>query len=250
MDFAKVDVQIRDTTGKGAARRMRAAGKVPGVLYGRKEKPISLTFDPLVLVRSLDKERRRNTVFSLALGGNGSSGAITAMIRDVQFDPMSRNIVHVDFQRVSLEEEIRVDVPIVLKGTPVGVVNGGNLHHNVHQLTIAAKPADIPLRIEYDVSALNLGQAVHVSDLTLPKGVRALLDPKVSLASVVAPRADKADEAAAAAPAAGAEGATAAPEGGAAAAPATGKGAPAGGKKEGEKGAAAPAGGKEEKKGK
>jgi large subunit ribosomal protein L25 len=243
MDFAKVDVQIRESTGKGSARRMRAAGKVPGVLYGRKEEPISLTFDPLALVRSLDKERRRNTVFSLNLGAERGSD-ITAMIREVQFDPLSRNIVHVDFQRVSLDEDIRVLVPIVLKGTPVGVVNGGNLHHNIHQLPIAAKPADIPLRIEYDVSGLALGQAVHASDLKLPPGVRTLLDPKASLASVVAPRADKADEAAAAAPAAGAEGAAAAPAEGGAAAPA------AGGKKEGEKGAAAAPAGKEEKKGK
>jgi large subunit ribosomal protein L25 len=242
MDFAKVDVQIRETKGKGAARRMRAAGKVPAVLYGRKEEPVSLSFDPLALVRSMDKERRRNTVFSLNLGGNGS-GEITAMIRDVQFDPMSRNIVHVDFQRVSLDEEVRVSVPIVLKGTPVGVVNGGNLHHNIHQVPIAAKPANIPLRIEYDVSALAMGQAVHASDLKFPPGVRTLLDPKASLASVVAPRADKVEEAAAA-PAAGAEGAAAPAEGGAAAAPA------AGAKKEGDKGAAAPAAGKEEKKGK
>ena len=134
-------------------------------------------------------------------------------------------------------------MPLVLKGTPVGVVNGGNLHHNVHDIAVAAKPAAIPLKIEYDVSALNIGDAVHVSDLKLPTGVRPLLDPKTSLASVVAPRAEKVEEAAPAA--ATAEGAAAAPAEGAAPA--------AGGKKEGEKGgAAAPAAaGKEgEKKGK
>jgi large subunit ribosomal protein L25 len=241
MDFAKVDVEIRQDKGKGNARRTRAQGKVPGVLYGRKEQPLSLALDPLGLVRSMDKERRRNTVFSLQMSGDGAKGAVTAMIREVQIDPLSRKIVHVDFLRVSLDEEVRVTVPLVLKGTPVGVVNGGNLHQAAHDVPIAAKPSDIPLRIEYDVSGLNMGQAVHVSDLRLEKGLRALLDPKTSLASVVAPRADKTEEAAPAA--AAAEGAAAAPAEGAAAA--------AGGKKEGDKGAAAPAAGKEgEKKGK
>jgi len=244
MDFAKVDAEIRQQYGKGNARRTRAQGKVPAVLYGRKEQPLPLNVDPLALVRSMDKERRRNTVFSLAVSGDGASGPVTAMIRDVQFDPISRKIIHVDFLRVSLEEEVRVTVPLVLKGTPVGVVNGGNLHHAVHELPIAARPAAIPLKIEIDVSGLNIGQAVHVSDLKLDTGVRALLDGKSSLASVVAPRAEKVEETAAAAP--GTEGAAAAPAEGAAA-PAAGAAA---GKKEGEKGAAAAPAKETEKKGK
>jgi large subunit ribosomal protein L25 len=243
-DLAKVDVEIRQENGKGNARRTRAAGKVPAVLYGRKEQPVPINVDPLALVRSLDKERRRNTVFSLAINGDGAAGPVTAMIRDVQFDPVSRKIVHVDFLRVSLDEEVRVTVPLHLKGTPVGVVNGGNLHHAVYELPIAAKPTAIPLKIEIDVSGLNIGQAVHVSDLKLGAGVRALLAPKASLASVVAPRQEKVEEAAAAAP--GAEGAAATPAEGAAA-PAAG----AAGKKEGEKAPAAAAPAKEaEKKGK
>jgi large subunit ribosomal protein L25 len=242
MDFAKVDVEVRKEFGKGNARRTRAKGKIPAVLYGQREQPLSLALDPLALVRSMDKERRRNTVFSLKVAGEGAPADVTAMIREVQIDPMSRKIMHVDFQRVSLDEEVRVTVPLVLKGTPVGVVNGGNLHHNVYDIPVAAKPGAIPLRIEIDVSGLNIGQAVHVSDLKLEAGVRALLDAKNSLASVVAPRAEKIEEAAPAA-AAGAEGAAAAPAEGA---------APAAGGKEGDKkGAAAPAAGKEgEKKGK
>jgi large subunit ribosomal protein L25 len=242
MDFAKVNAEIRQGTGKGNARRTRAAGKVPGVLYGRKEAPLSLSLDPRLLVKSMDKERRRNTVFALALTGDGAPGEVTAMIRDVQIDPLSQAIVHVDFLRVSLEEEVRVTVPLVLKGNPVGVVNGGQLHHSVHRLAVAAKPAAIPAKLEVDVSGLNIGQAVHASDLKLPPGVRALVDAKLGLASVVAPRAEKEEAAAAApvegaaAPAAGAEGAPAAAAG--AAAPAAA----------GAKGAAAPAGKDEKKK--
>jgi large subunit ribosomal protein L25 len=232
MDFAKVSVEVRNESGKGAARRARAVGKVPGVLYGHKEAPVTITIDPHALVKSLDKERKRNTVFSLAVGSNSS---ITAMIRDVQIDPMSRRIMHVDFIRVSMDEEVKVTVPLILTGTPVGVVNGGNLHQGMHSVPLAAKPDAIPTKLQLDVSALNIGEALHASDLKLDAGVRVLLDPKEALASVVMPRAEKVEEAAAAAPA---EGAAAAPAEGAAAA---GAAAPAAGDKA--------AAGKDEKKG-
>jgi large subunit ribosomal protein L25 len=243
MDFAKVDAEVRQETGKGNARRTRAAGRVPAVLYGRREQPLSLSLDPLALVRSLDKERKRNTVFSLKVADGGKATDVTAMIRDVQIDPLSRRITHVDFLRVDLEDEVRVLVPLVLVGTPAGVIDGGNLHHNVHSIPIAAKPAAIPTKIELDVSKLKIGEALHVSDLKLPAGMRALLEAKAGLASVVAPRAEKVEEAAAAAPA----------EGAAAAAPAAGEaakgkeGAPAAGGDK--KAAAAPAAaGKDDKK--
>jgi large subunit ribosomal protein L25 len=235
MDFAKVSVEVRNESGKGSARRARAAGKVPGILYGHKEPPVTLTVDPLALVKSLDKERKRNTVFALAVGSDKS---ITAMIRDVQIDPMSRKIMHVDFIRVSMDEEVKVTVPLHLTGTPVGVVNGGNLHQGMHAVPLAAKPDAIPTKLELNVSALEIGQALHASDLKLGAGVRVLLDPKEALASVVMPRAEKIEEAAAAAPA---EGAAAAPAEGAAA-PAAGAAAPAAGDK-------AAAGAKDEKKG-
>jgi large subunit ribosomal protein L25 len=235
MDFAKVSVEVRTQSGKGSARRARAAGKCPGILYGHKEPPVSLIVDPHALVKSLDKERKRNTVFSLAVAGNGATKDVTAMIRDVQIDALSRALIHVDFIRVSMDEEVKVTVPLVLRGMPVGVVNGGNLHQSMHELPIAAKPDAIPTKLEIDVSALNIGEGLHASDLKLAAGVRVLLDPKEPLASVVAPRAEKVEEVAAVVPA---EGAAATPAEGAA-----GAAAPAAG---GEKAAA---GGKEEKKG-
>jgi large subunit ribosomal protein L25 len=234
MDFAKVSVEVRNESGKGSARRARAAGKVPGILYGHKEPPVTLSVDPLALVKSLDKERKRNTVFALAVGTDKS---ITAMIRDVQIDPMSRKIMHVDFIRVSMDEEVKVTVPLLLTGIPVGVVNGGNLHQGMHAVPLAAKPDAIPTKLELNVSALEIGEALHASDLQLGAGVRVLLDPKEALASVVMPRAEKVEEAAAAAPV---EGAAATPaEGAAAAAGATPAAA----------GDKAAAGAKDEKKG-
>ena len=239
MDFAKVNVEIRRETGKGSARRARAAGRVPAVLYGKSADAIALSVDPLALQRSLDKERKRNTVFSLQVA-DSQTGAkteeVTAMLREVQIDPLSRQVLHIDFMRISLDDEVRVTVPLALIGLPKGVKDGGNLHQSVHMLAIAAKPAAIPNKIELDVSGLSIGEALHVSDLKLAPGVRALLEAKEALASVVAPKAEKeaevaVDAAAAegAAPAAGAAaGAAPGKEGEAAAAPAAGaKGAPA-----------------------
>jgi large subunit ribosomal protein L25 len=231
MDFAKVSVEVRTESGKGVSRRARASGKVPGVLYGHKEPPVTLTVDPHALLKSLDKEKKRNTVFSLAVGSDKS---ITAMIRDFQIDPLSRQLIHVDFIRVSMDEQVKVTVPLKLIGTPVGVVNGGQLHQSLYTLPVAAKPAAIPSKLEIDVSGLNIGEALHASDLKLAADVRVLLDPKEALASVVMPRAEKIEEAAVAAPV---EGAAAAPaEGEKGAAPAAGgdkAAAPAAGDKKG-----------------
>jgi large subunit ribosomal protein L25 len=243
MDFAKVNVEIRRETGKGSARRARAAGRVPAVLYGRTADALSLSVDPLALQRSLDKEKRRNTVFSLQLSQDGKAEEITAMLREVQIDPLSRQVLHIDFLRISLDEEVRVTVPLSLVGTPKGVIDGGNLHQSVHMLAVAAKPTAIPTKIELDVSGLSIGEALHVSDLKLAAGVRALLEAKEALASVVAPKAEKeAEVAAEAAPAEGAAapaaGAAAGKEGkeGEAAAPAAGGKAAAGAKAGGDKG--------------
>jgi len=233
MEFAKVNVDVRSAAKKGAARRVRSGGAVPGVLYGRKREPLAVTFNEKELLSSLDKEKRRNTVLKLNVrpaDGKSAAEEVTAMVRDAQIHPLSRRLVHVDFLAVDLNAEVHVTVPLVLTGKAVGVTNGGNLHQSMYMVPVAAKPAAIPTKLEVDVSALDIGDALHVSDLKLGDGVRVVLDAKEAIASVVAPKAEKVEEAAAApvegavpaegaaAPAAGG----AAPAAGAAAAPAAG----------------------------
>jgi len=241
MDFAKVNVEIRGGIGKGGSRKVRAAGKVPGVVYGLKVEPVTVTFNEKELLTSLDKEKRRNTVLELSITGDGGkSEKVTAMLREAQINPLSRRLVHVDFLRVDLDSEVHVTVPLVLTGKAIGTTNGGNLHQSLHVIPIAAKPAAIPTKLEVDVTPLEIGDALHVSDLKLGEGVRALLDPRDAIASVVAPKAEKVE-----AEAAPVEGAV--PAEGAAGAPAAAGAAPAAGAAAGKEGAAA---GKEEKKGK
>ena len=238
MELSKVNVDVRSAAKKGAARRVRSGGSVPGVLYGRKREPIAVTFNEKELISSLDKDKRRNTVLTLTVRDGGKSEDVTAMVRDAQINPLSRRLVHVDFLAVDLNAEVKVTVPLVLTGKPVGVTNGGNLHQSMHMVPVAAKPAAIPTKLEVDVSALDIGDALHVSDLKLGAGVRVALDAKEAIASVVAPKAEKVEEVAAA-PVEGAVPAEgAAPAAGAAgAAPGAAPGA-----------AAPAAGGKEEKK--
>jgi large subunit ribosomal protein L25 len=240
MEFSKVNVDVRSAAKKGAARKVRSGGAVPGVLYGRKREPLAVTFNEKELLKSLDKEKRRNTVLKLTVrtqggkDGKGTTEEVTAMVRDAQINPLSRRLVHVDFLAVDLDAEVHVTVPLVLTGKAVGVTNGGNLHQSMHMIPVAAKPALIPTKLEVDVSALDIGDALHASDLKLGEGVRVVLDAKEAIASVVAPKAEKVEEVAAA-PVEGAVPAEgAAPAAGAAgAAPAAAGAAPAaGGKKE------------------
>jgi large subunit ribosomal protein L25 len=241
MEFAKVNIEVRSQVGKGGAHKVRAGGKVPGVLYGQKVPPVAVTFDEKSLLTSLDKEKRRNTVLSLQLESGGKTESVTAMVRDAQIDPLSQRLIHVDFLRLDLEAEVTVTVPLVLTGKAIGTTSGGQLHQSLHTLLVAAKPAAIPTKIEADVTALDMGDALHVSDLKLGAGVRALLDPKDAVASVVAPKAEKVEEAAAApvegaVPAEGAAAAGAAPAAGgdkAGAAPAAGAKKEGGGEKKG-----------------
>ncbi len=244
LNFAKVSVEVRQQRGKGGAHKVRAAGKVPGVLYGRRADPVAVSLDARLLVKALDKDRRRNTVFTLTLTGGAATEEVTAMIKDAQIDPISQALMHVDFLRVDLDQEVHVTVPLALVGKAVGVVNGGQLHQSMHVLSIAAKPAAIPTKIEVDVSGLDIGEAVHVSDLKLAQGIRALIDAKEAVASVVAPKAEKVE--AEAAPVEGAAPAADAAAGDKAAAGGDKAAAGAAGAKGGDKAAAAPK--KEEKK--
>ena len=198
MEFAKVNVDVRSAAKKGGARKVRSGGAVPGVLYGRNREPLAVSFNEKELVTSLDKEKRRNTVLKLTVREAGKSEEVTAMVRDAQINPLSRRLVHVDFLAVDLNAEVTVNVPLILTGKAIGVTNGGNLHLSMHMIPVAAKPALIPTKVEVDVSALDIGDALHASDLKLGEGVRVVLDAKEAIASVVAPKAEKVEEAAAA----------------------------------------------------
>ena len=173
----------RDRLGKGGARKARAAGQIPGVLYGHGEQPVPVAVSAAEFELALRKHRGGNAIVNLAVGG----GEYTALIRDVQYDPISHGILHLDFQHISLTETIEVHVPVRLVGLALGVKDGGGiLEHIVREVAVRCLPTAIPPAIEVDVAALNIGDSVHVSDL-LAAGLEILSDPNATVATVVPP---------------------------------------------------------------
>lgn len=241
----KLSVEFRHEQGKSAVRKLRAAGKIPGVVYGKGVEPQALALDPRALMGALDPEKRTNTVITMDVAAHdGPSGKVagqqlTVMLRDWQRDAIRGELVHADFLRVRLDQEVHAVIPIVLTGKSEGVKLGGTLHQVYRQLEIACTPDKIPTKIEVSIDGLGMGDALHVRDVKLPPGVRALADAGTTICTVTAPKAEKVAEAAV-------EGAVAE---GAAAAPAEGAkaeaGKPAAGAKEGEKAPAAAKGKKE-----
>jgi len=176
----------RSGIGKGVARKLRQTGSIPAVYYGRGEDPIVLT----VVVKELEdvilKADGSNVIVDLKVDGDGS-GDRKALIREIQRDPVGGHILHLDLQHISLTERITVEVPIVLTGIPIGVKDGGGiLEHLLREVEVECLPTDIPSRLEIDVSALNIGDSLHVSDLKTEKAT-ILTEGERPIAAVVPP---------------------------------------------------------------
>jgi large subunit ribosomal protein L25 len=190
--------QRRDRIGKGGARKTRAAGFIPGVLYGHGQEPVPLTVGTRDFQLALRDHEGGNAIVNLALNG----GEYTALIRAVQYDPVTHDILHLDFQHISLTEEVEVEVSVHLVGVPVGVKDGGGIvEHIVRELEVRCLPTAMPSSIDVDVSALGIGDSIHVRDITVPE-VTILTDPDATVATVVPPTVMEEKPAEAEAPAA------------------------------------------------
>ncbi|MCA1958663.1 MAG: 50S ribosomal protein L25 [Nitrospira sp.] len=181
---------VRERAGKGVARAMRRAGKIPAVLYGQGECML-LSVSPTSLMKILKSHAGSSALITLTIEGAKSNPNRTALLRDYQLDPVSGAVLHADLFEVSMSKPIRVKVPIqVVGGTPVGVKEGGVLHHNLRELHIECLPSALPDHIEIDASALTIGSGVHVKELTVGEGIRLLDDAEQMVVSVAAPLSD------------------------------------------------------------
>jgi large subunit ribosomal protein L25 len=181
---------VREQAGKGAARSMRRAGKVPAVLYGQGE-CLLLSINPDGLVKILKSHVGSTALISLTVTGAKSKPTRTALLRDFQVDPVSGDLLHVDLFEVSMSKPIRVKVPIqVVGGVPAGVKEGGVLHHNMRELLVECLPAAMPDHVEVDASALNIGDGIHLKELLTREGVRYMDDPDQMVVSVAAPMSE------------------------------------------------------------
>lgn len=183
MANATLTANSRAETGKGAARKIRQAGNIPAVIYGHNREPQSLVLNSRETEKLVKSISIKSTVIELAIDGKTAR----TLIREIQRHPFKRTILHIDFQELVAGETVTVKCPIVYVGTPEGVrLEGGILDQIMHELTIQVDPGNIPNHIDVDVSGVKLGKSLHVSDLTLPAGIK-VMDDAGSTVCVVAP---------------------------------------------------------------
>lgn len=181
----QLEIQAREGRGKGAARKLRAAGRIPGICYGRDTQSVAISVDPRALARLLaTSDAGTNTLIDLR--GDGLDGK-TVLLKELQRDPVSGRPLHADFYAVDLARTVEVSVPVHLTGRAVGVEMGGILDHSLREIELECLPTAIPKELTVEVSELNVGDSVHVRDIALPEGVELLSDPDLSVVSVVAP---------------------------------------------------------------
>jgi large subunit ribosomal protein L25 len=170
---------------KNAARRVRVAGMIPGVLYGAKEPSIAVELDPKQITRILHSDSGHNTIFDLEI--NGSTAKTKAMIVDWQYEPIKGKLMHIDLKRIAMDKAMRVKVPVLLEGTPVGVkTQGGILDQVLREVEIECLPADIPSHIDLNISGLALGGSVRVADLPRGGKLKFITDESATIAHVIA----------------------------------------------------------------
>jgi large subunit ribosomal protein L25 len=191
-----LEVSRREKSGKEIAKKLRAAGKVPAVVYGGHKEPVAIEVDRKAVSELVQKsDHGVRSIFLLKMAGTDQQRH--AMIKDIQIDPVSRKMTHIDFVRVVMDEVVRVTVPVHVVGTAIGVKEGGILDWQVRDLHVECLPNAIPDKIDIDVSPLGSHDYYRISDLTLPEGVKVLDDPERVVVGVTHLRAEVAEAAAA-----------------------------------------------------
>ena len=184
MAMISLEAARRADVGKGVARKLRAGGRVPAVYYGRGEDSIPLTVSLKDLEQVIESAEGSNVIVDLKVPGDAAKDR-KALIREIQRDPVAGSILHLDLQHISLTERITVEVPIVLVGVPLGVKDaGGILEHLLREVEVECLPTDIPSKLEVDVSALQIGDTLHVSDIKVERA-EILTEADRAIAAVV-----------------------------------------------------------------
>ena len=187
MEQPTLEAQLRESRGKGPARAVRRAGFVPAVIYGHKVAPVTVKLSQRSL-RHFMASSGENVVINMALGGDRAE---TVMLKEVQIDPVTRQIVHADFVRVSLEERVTTHVPIVLTGSAPGVSTGGVQEFLLRGLRVECQAGMLPDHIELDVSSMEVRDQIRVRDMIQVEGMTFLDDPATIIVNIAAPTIDE-----------------------------------------------------------
>lgn len=196
MEEIRIKAEARQDRGKGPARRMRRQGAIPAILYGKDVEPVALTISSKEW-RLLEGHIRSNAIIKMEVTDKAKVEERPVMIKKVQKGVVDNTVLHVDFLQVSMERAVQVEVPVHLSGIPAGVVKGGVVDQHLRTVMIESLPGQIPERIDIDISQLDIGDSIHIREISLP-GVKLLDPPDVAVVGVTPPEAE--EKAAAAAP--------------------------------------------------
>lgn len=190
MERPVLRAEIREGTGKGVARKLRAQGLLPAVFYGPHTQTLPLVVNPKELLGTLQTEAGGNVLIDLEIKKGDHTERKVVMVKDLQIDPLQRKALHADFYEVAMDVMVTVEVPIQLVGKPEGTKMGGILEQVRRVLEIQCFPGDIPKSIDLDVSSLKIGDSIHVNDIKIEK-VKIISDTNFTIATVVPPLAEE-----------------------------------------------------------
>jgi len=190
MQQTQMKIETRISTGKGISRRLRAAGRIPGVVYGRGMEPVPVSVEPKALNTAIAGEGGLNNLITLE--GGGDLDKVVVIVADLQRNVLKRNVEHVDLHRVNMNEKVRINVPVNLLGVAAGVKEGGLLDFAHHSLHIECLPGQIPDHIEINIADLKIGHSIHVSEISFPAGVKCVDNPKTPVVGVLGKVKDEA----------------------------------------------------------
>jgi len=188
MEEILLEADLREETGRAKVKDLKAAGFLPAVVYSRGKDSLSIKLSKSALIKLVHQHRLESSIINLKIKDDKKAKLRPCLIKEIQYDPVHEDIIHVDFNEVSLTEAIKVNVPVEAKGEAVGVKQeGGSLEHILWEIEVECLPTNIPKNIEVDVSALKMGDAIHVKDIVFPSGVKPLNDPAAIVLHVAAP---------------------------------------------------------------
>jgi large subunit ribosomal protein L25 len=191
MEDTKLTAKKRDLEGSSNARRMRRTGALPGVIYGAKKEPVSIEVNAHAFGQILHHHNSESMILEVELEGEGD---VSVLVKDVQHHPVSSDLLHIDLLRVVAGQVLTVDVQLVLIGEPEGVKAGGTLDQVMHSIGVEVLPKDIVESIEVDVSALEIGDNLHISDLGIDAKFKVLVDEGAIVCAISGPTAEEEDE--------------------------------------------------------